>query len=167
MSDEHVKDGVDSLHDASADVECAALAKQAPETIGASLIALINQRKPYFYTSLTDDSREGRLRAVRYMTDKTNGIDDILHPNYFLVKDVVLTPAMFVDKDGVSVVTPKCILINPEGKHVSIMSKVWVTEFLGLFLFMGNPPWNEPIKVSAKQVKGNGANRYYTLWIPE
>lgn len=166
MSKKHDEDGMVDMHNASADVHNAQLAKQESETLGASLLALINQRKPYFFSSLQDLSREGRLNAVRYMTDKTNNIDDILHPNTFDVTDVIISSVSFVDSEGDTVVTPKCVLINKEGKHVSIMAKVWVTEFLGLFLFMGNPPWKMPIKVSAKQVKGNGVNRYYTLYLP-
>jgi len=148
------------------DDESAMITANNDPTIAASIVSNITQGKPYFWTSKRFATREQRLECIRMLNDKENGIDKILHPNKFAVSDVIVTQAMFMDADGKQVVTPKCVLIDANGDTVSIMARVWVTEFLQTWLFMGNPPWEEPLIVSAKQVKGNGANRYYSLFLP-
>lgn len=134
--------------------------------ISVSLVSAINRNQNYAYTSLKVESREDRLLVAKMMCDKDNGIELLLGGNAFDVQDVIVMKASFFDSDGQQVTVPRCILISPSGSYISIMARVWVTEFISTWLMMGEPPFDPPLRVSAKQVKGTGANRYYTLVLP-
>ena len=134
--------------------------------ISIALVSAINRGQNYAWSSLKVETREDKLRIAKMICDKDNGIDSLLNGNAFDVQDVIVMKAAFFDSEGVQVTVPRCILISPTGEHISIMARVWVTEFISTWLMMGEPPFNPPLQVSAKQVKGTGANRYYTLVLP-
>lgn len=119
-----------------------------------------------FWTSLPQESHSHKLDIFRRMSNKENEIEDIMAPAYFDVKDCIISMARFTDAKGEQVVTPKIILIDQNGNSKSLLAKVWITEFIELFMAFGCPPWETPIRVSAKTAKGNGANKYYTLVLP-
>ena len=119
-----------------------------------------------FWTGLPTESHAHRLDIFRRMSSKENEIEDIMFPNYFDVTNVIIGTAQFTDAKGEQVVTPKIVLIDQNGNSKSLLAKVWITEFIELFMAFGLPPWETPIRVSAKSAKGNGANRYYTLFLP-
>lgn len=134
--------------------------------ISVALVSAINRNQNYAWSSLKVETREDRLKVAKLLTDKENGIERLLNGGTFDVQDVIIMKASFFDADGTQVTTPRCILISPSGESISIMARVWVTEFISTWLMMGEPPFNPPLTVSAKQVKGTGANRYYTLVLP-
>lgn len=134
--------------------------------ISSALVAAINTGKNYSFSSFIPTTYEDRLKAAKMLTDKENGIDAITGNSYFEVVDVVIMKASFFDENGKPVTTPRCILINPDGESISIMSRIWVCEFIAVWAMMGNPPFKPPLKVAAKRVKGNGTNHYYTLVLP-
>jgi hypothetical protein len=161
----------DELHDAAMDVEMSNTGTglavfDKGQHLSVVLLTAINDGRPYFYSSIVNKTHEERLNNVRLLSSADNNIEDIIEPKSFIVSNVIITKATFTDDRGETVTTPKLILIDSKGKGITIMAKVWVTQFLNLFSICGLPPWEKPIKVSAKRVKGNGANHYYTLILP-
>jgi hypothetical protein len=134
--------------------------------ISPTLVSAINSGQNYAYSSIVAQTRDERLKIAKLMCDKENGIDQLLNGNSFDVQDVILTKASFFDADGQQVTVPRCVLVSPTGETISIMARVWVTEFISTWLMIGDPPFVPALRVSAKQVKGTGANRYYTLVLP-
>lgn len=132
----------------------------------ATLIELVQHDSIYFFSSIPATSFKEKMQLAKMMQGKTNDIETIMEPNYFMVHDFILTKASFTDKDEENVTTPKLVLISKEKTVCNILAKVWITEFLSLLQTFGLPPWEEEIVVSAKQMKGNGTNRYYSLVIP-
>lgn len=136
------------------------------QSMAGSLLQAINSGAPYMWSSLVAKTHEERLNNVRLLSSAENNIDEILAPKSFTVQDIIITKATFTDVHGEMVTTPKLVLVDAKGKGITIMAKVWCTQFLNILAMCGLPPWKPGIKVSATKVKGNGANTYYTLTLP-
>lgn len=161
----------DEMNEAAIDVEVSekskALANVDPgQQMAGTLLQAINGGKPYFWTSLQPKTHEDRLNNVRLLSSSSNDIEEILAPKSFTVQDIIISKATFTDKEGEMVMVPKLVLIDAKGKGITIMAKVWVTQFLNVMAMCGLPPWKPGIKVAAKSEKGNGANKYYSLVLP-
>lgn len=134
--------------------------------ISVALVAAINRQSNYAWTSLSQGDRDSRMKIARAMTNKENGIDRLLNDDGFDVKDVIITKAQWHDDDGTLISVPKCTLISPSGEVITIMAKVWVTEFISIWLMIGQPPFVPSVNVRAKEVRVSGGRRYYTLELP-
>lgn len=130
------------------------------------LLNTIAMGKSVFWTSLPQESHAHKLDIFRRLSNKENEIEDIMEPKHFDVTNCIISMARFTDAKGEQVITPKIVIIDDKGNSKSLLAKVWITEFIELFMVFGCPPWDTPIRVSAKSAKGNGANRYYTLVLP-
>ena len=131
-----------------------------------NLLRAIANGDNYFWSSLVPKTHEEKLASVRLLTGTENNIEDICDPKYFDVANCIITRVSFTNEQGEVTVTPKLVLVNKLGKPCVVMAKVWITQFLQLFAMLGLPPWDKPIRVSAKRVSGTGTNKYYTLVLP-
>jgi hypothetical protein len=132
----------------------------------SSLLDKVHKGGMYFYSSLPNGTFKEKMVIARYMTSKENDIEKLLTPNFINVKDFILSKATFTDHEGKPIVTPKLVLVSEDGHSMSVLAKVFITEFLSLCQGIGLPPWEESVCVSAKLMKGNGSNRYYGLHLP-
>ena len=153
---EAIGTSLDVLHNQSVDLG----------DISSALVSAIGSGQNYAWTSLKLESRNDRLAMARHLTGKENSIEQLLGSGYFDVVDVIIAKVSFFDSEGQQVTTPKCILVGKDGNTITIMARVWVTEFVASWQLLGQPPFNPPVRVAAKQTKGNGANRYYSLVLP-
>lgn len=161
----------DEMNEAAIDAEISQSKSQLAnidpgQQMAGTLLQAINGGKPYFWTSLQPKTHEERLNNVRLLSASSNDIDELLAPKSFTVQDIIISKATFTDKKGEMVMVPKLVLIDPKGKGITIMAKVWVTQFLNVMAMCGLPPWKPGIRVSAKQEKGNGVNTYYSIVLP-
>jgi len=164
-------DSFDEAHDAlvehrASQVVPAELPDGVEQSILLEMIEAVQANAKYFYCSLPDRTHTDKMKIARFLTSKDNDIEKLLHPASMPVADFILSKASFVDKDDKQVTVPKLVLIGVDGNSFSVMAKVFVVEFLGLVAAIGSPPWPEPIVVSCKLNKGNGTNRYYSLFLP-
>jgi len=161
----------DEAHDAlnehrSSDKVPAELPGEVEQSILLEMIEAVQANAKYFYCSLPGKTHADKMKIARFLTSKDNDIEKLLHPASMPVVNFILSKASFVDKDDKQVTVPKLVLIGVDGNNFSVMAKVFVVEFLGLVAAIGSPPWPEPIIVSCKLNKGNGSNRYYSLFLP-
>lgn len=136
------------------------------QVLSLALDRAIADGKGYYWCSLPSDTDKQKRARLKYVVGTGNDIEELLAPAVFDVQDVLITKASWNDEDGRQVSVPKCIIINKQGQHLTILASIWVKQFIQLFAEVGLPPWKDPIRVSAKEVKLKGGKRYYSLELP-
>lgn len=123
----------------------------------------MEKQAPYFWSSLPNDTRDEKVKVYQALSRNVNDIDDILTPRTFACKDAIITRIAFTNEKGERVLAPKVVMVGPSGELCSVIAPIWCEQFISLFNTFGLPPWDEPLMVSSKLNKGQGASRYYTL----
>lgn len=155
-------------HDVGAIDEQALAYGQEPDSslkVCNDLIEIVDRDLPFVWSSLPSDTREQKVKLWQAQSNNENGVDSILHPASFECQDVIINRVSFANEKGERVNGPKVTMISPDGKLCSVIARIWCEQFIELMRAFGLPPWRDPLRISSKLNKGNGANRFYTLYL--
>lgn len=124
------------------------------EIIQPSALAALITPTSFFFSSIKDDgSRESQIRIFNAINKADSKLDD--HKGEVLeIKDVVAHPIELVDENtGELTECVRMVLIDKDGKGYESVSQGIFSSIKKLFVIIGQPSWEIPVKMKVIEQK--------------